>query len=181
MHACASQCSRHAQNPYQSAAGSAAKPHLAAMTAVDASPTQRLEAIAALPRERVAIVHDYLNQRGGAEKVVLSMAKMWPDAPIYTSLYRPSSTFAEFAGRDIHTTPLQRLPVDEHFRALLPLYPAAFRSFGDIDTDLLLSSTSGWAHIARGAVNTAHVVYCHSPARWLYGEQYMESVAGHML
>jgi glycosyltransferase involved in cell wall biosynthesis len=103
---------------------------------------------------------------------------MWPGAAIYTSLYRPGSTFAQFAGRDIRTTPLDRLPVDEHFRALLPLYPAAFRSFGEIDADLLISSTSGWAHIARGAPRAAHVVYCHSPARWLYGEQYMNSAAG---
>ena len=49
---------------------------------------------------RVAIVHDYLNQRGGAEKVVLEMAKLWPAAPIYTSLYRPDSTFEEFRTLD---------------------------------------------------------------------------------
>jgi glycosyltransferase involved in cell wall biosynthesis len=147
------------------------------MNAVGVSTTQPVHAVAGLQGERVAIVHDYLNQRGGAEQVVLAMATMWPGAPIYTSLYRPASTFAQFAGSDVRTTPLDRLPVDEHFRALLPLYPAAFRSLGKIDADLLISSTSGWAHIARGQTHAAHAVYCHSPARWLYGEQYMKLAA----
>jgi hypothetical protein len=44
----------------------------------------------------VAIVHDYLNQRGGAERVVLEMSHMWPSAPIYTSLYRPGSTVSRW-------------------------------------------------------------------------------------
>ena len=61
---------------------------------------------------RVAIVHDYLNQRGGAEKVVLELSNIWPQAPIYTSLYRPNSTFEEFRGRDIRTSFLDRIPVD---------------------------------------------------------------------
>src|SRR3954463_12912793 len=88
----------------------------------------------------VAIVHDYLNQRGGAERVVLELASMWPDAPIYTSLYRPDSTFPEFGALDVRTTFLDRLPVDRGFRALFPLYPAAFRSLGTIDADLVISS-----------------------------------------
>ena len=81
---------------------------------------------------RVTIVHDYLNQRGGAEKVVLEMSNIWPGAPIYTSLYRPDSTFDEFRGRDIRTSFLDRLPVDRGFRNLFPIYPAAFRSLGEL-------------------------------------------------
>jgi glycosyltransferase involved in cell wall biosynthesis len=122
---------------------------------------------------RVAIVHDYLNQRGGAEKVVLEMASLWPAAPIYTSLYRPRSTFAEFAGRDIRTTPLQRLPVDRGFRNLFPLYPAAFRSFGEIPGDVVIASSSGWAHFARAVPDALHAVYCHTPARWVYRSDHL--------
>jgi glycosyltransferase involved in cell wall biosynthesis len=118
--------------------------------------------------ESVAIVHDYLNQPGGAERVVLEMASMWPDAPLYTSLYRPESTFPEFQGYDVRTSFLDRLPVDGGFRALLPLYPAAFTSFGMLDEELVISSSSGWAHGVRTSPESVHVVYCYAPARWLY-------------
>ena len=123
----------------------------------------------------VAIVHDYLNQHGGAERVVLALAEMWPAAPIYTSLYRPASTFPEFGGRDVRTSPLQRLPVDRSFRNLFALYPAAFRSFGTLTEDVVISSSSGWAHGVRTAPSSLHAVYCHAPARWLYGGEYLRA------
>jgi len=123
----------------------------------------------------VAIVHDYLNQRGGAERVVVELGSMWPDAPIYTSLYRPESTFPQCRELDVRTTFLNRLPVDRHFRMLFPLYPAAFRSLGTIDADLVLSSSSGWAHSVRTSGRAFHAVYCYTPARWLYGGEYMNA------
>jgi len=116
----------------------------------------------------VAIVHDYLNQPGGAERCVLEMARIWPEAPVYTSLYRPDSTFPEFKQVDVRTSPLNRLPVDKRFRVLLPLYPAAFRAFGRLDQALVVSSSSGWAHGVRTHPETLHVVYCYAPARWLW-------------
>ena len=122
----------------------------------------------------VAIVHDYLNQRGGAERVVLELSDMWPDAPIFTSLYRPNSTLPGFEGRDVRASWLDRLPVDRGFRNLFPLYPGAFRSLGEIDADVVLASSSGWAHIARSSPRALHVVYCYTPARWLYGETYLD-------
>jgi len=137
--------------------------------------TVRIAAPASPSLGRVAIVHDYLNQRGGAEKVVLAMSDMWPQAPIYTSLYRADSTFEEFQGRDIRTSFLDRIPVDRGFRNLFPLYPAAFWSFGEIDADVVISSSSGWAHMVRTAESGAHVVYCYTPARWLYRDDYMNS------
>jgi glycosyltransferase involved in cell wall biosynthesis len=127
---------------------------------------------------RVAIVHDYLNQRGGAEKVVLELSNMWPEAPIYTSLYRPDSTFEEFRGRDIRTSFLDRIPADRGFRNLFPLYPAAFWSFGKIDADVVVASSSGWAHMARAGEGAVHVVYCYTPARWLYRAEHL-SADGH--
>lgn len=129
----------------------------------------------------VAIVHDYLNQRGGAERVVLELASMWPEAPIYTSLYRPESTFPEFGALDVRTSFLDRLPVDRRFRTLFPLYPAAFRSLGRIDADVVISSSSGWAHSVRTSDRAFHAVYCHTPARWLYGGEYMNAQAAQRL
>jgi glycosyltransferase involved in cell wall biosynthesis len=121
----------------------------------------------------VAIVHDYLNQPGGAERVVLAMAGIWPDAPIYTSLYRVDSTFPGFGATDIHTSPLDLIPVDRAFRNLFPLYPVAFRSFGRLDQDVVISSSSGWAHSVHTGPRTFHAVYCHAPARWLYGGEHL--------
>ena len=71
----------------------------------------------------VAIVHDYLNQRGGAERVVLEMAAMWPEAPIYTSLYRPDSTFPEFRDHDVRTSPLDRAARRRRLPQPLPAVP----------------------------------------------------------
>lgn len=124
----------------------------------------------------IALVHDYLNQRGGAERVVLTMADIWPDAPIYTSLYRPDSTFDEFQDRDVRTSWMQGLPVDRGFRGLLPLYPTAFSSLGPLTEDVIISSSSGFAHGVRTSPDSTHIVYCHSPARWLYsgGEYFFE-------
>jgi glycosyltransferase involved in cell wall biosynthesis len=116
----------------------------------------------------VAIVHDFLNQRGGAERVVLDMARLFPTAPIYTLLYRPDSTYPEFEEFDVRTPLIDRLPVDKRFRALLPLYPAAVRSLGVIDEATVISSSSGWAHAVRTRPTSTHVVYCYTPARWLY-------------
>ncbi len=116
----------------------------------------------------VAIVHDYLNQRGGAERVVLELAAQWPQAPIHTTLYRPESTFAEFGERRIETSWVDRLPVDRRFRSLLALYPSAIRSLGVLDADLVVSSSSGWAHAVRTRPGALHVCYCHTPARWLW-------------
>jgi glycosyltransferase involved in cell wall biosynthesis len=127
----------------------------------------------------VAIVHDYLSQRGGAERCVLEMASMWPRASIYTSLFRPHSTFPEFSGRDVRTSPLNRLPVDRGFRNLFPLYPAAFQSFGRLPHDVVISSSSGWAHGVRTSPQSLHAVYCYTPARWLYGSEHLGSSRHH--
>lgn len=115
----------------------------------------------------VAIVHDYLNQFGGAERVVLALHRMWPQARVYTSLYRPDSTFPEFRGVEVRSSPLDRLPVNRRFRWLLPLYPAAFRALS-VQEPLVIVSSSGWAHRVRTPSSSRVVVYCHTPARWLY-------------
>lgn len=122
---------------------------------------------------RAAIVHDYLTQRGGAERVVLSLARAFPGAPIYTSLYDPGGTFPEFDGADVRTLPLDRIPgLRGHHRAALPLLAAAFARLR-VEAEIVVCSSSGWAH---GVAADRKVVYCHTPARWLYQtERYLGS------
>lgn len=115
---------------------------------------------------RVAIAHDYLTQRGGAEKVVLSMSAAFPEAPIYTTLYDPQNTYPDFADRDVRVSRLNDYSIfRKHHRAALPLLPTTASSIY-VDADVLIASTSGWAHGFR--TNGRKVAFCHSPARWLY-------------
>jgi glycosyltransferase involved in cell wall biosynthesis len=118
--------------------------------------------------QSVALVHDYLNQYGGAERVVADMLRIWPQAPLYTTLYRPESTWPEFRDADVRTTFLDRAPLDQRFKLLAPLIPAALRSMPVLEQDLVISSSSGWAHGVRTAEHSLHVVYCYAPARWIY-------------
>jgi glycosyltransferase involved in cell wall biosynthesis len=114
----------------------------------------------------VAIVHDYLTQRGGAERVVLTMLEAFPGAPVYTALYNPERTFPEFAGADIRTSDLNHVALfrAQHRLALPFLAPAFSRMH--VAAKVVVCSTSGWSHGAR--VSGRRVLYCHSPARWLH-------------
>jgi glycosyltransferase involved in cell wall biosynthesis len=114
----------------------------------------------------VALVHDYLTQRGGAERVVLSLTRAFPGAPLYTSLYAEDETFPAFAHLDVRTLPLNRVaPLRRHHRAALPLLAPAFSAL-HVAADVVVCSSSGWGHGARAGGRK--VVYCHTPARWLY-------------
>jgi glycosyltransferase involved in cell wall biosynthesis len=115
---------------------------------------------------RVAIAHDYLTQRGGAERVVLAILRAFPDATIHTTLYDPDGTFPEFRTARIVTSPLNRVGfLRRHHRAALPLLPYAVSRLR-VDADVLVASSSGWAHGIR--TTGRKLVYCHAPARWLY-------------
>ncbi len=114
----------------------------------------------------VAIVHDYLTQRGGAERVVLGLHRAFPDAPIHTSLYEPAETFPEFAAATVETSPLDHVALlRRRHRLALPFLAPAF-SLTDVEADVVVCSSSGWAHGVR--TSGTKVVYCHAPARWLY-------------
>lgn len=119
-----------------------------------------------MSRPKVAIAHDYLTQRGGAERVVLSLAKAFPGAEIHTLLYDKESTYPEFSDLRIRTSGLNRIgPLRRDHRKALPLLrPASMRM--RIDADVTVVSSSGWAHAF--PVTGKKLVYCHSPARWLY-------------
>jgi glycosyltransferase involved in cell wall biosynthesis len=129
-----------------------------------ASPTtSQRQGKAAAP---VAIVHDYLTQRGGAERVVLSLAEAFPSAPIFTSLYEPDDTFPAFGDLDITTSPLNRIGLlRAHHRLAMPLLAPAMSRLS-VDADVAICSSSGWAHGV--PVTGRKIVYCHTPARWLY-------------
>jgi len=117
----------------------------------------------------IAIVHDYLVQYGGAERVVEALHELWPEAPVFTSLYEPRALPHSFAEMDVRTSPLQHMPgARRHFKLVLPLYPAAMRSLDLTGYDVVVSSSSGWAHGVRTDAGARHFVYCHTPARWLY-------------
>src|SRR3954453_12249735 len=96
---------------------------------------------------RVALVHDFLLDIRGAERVFLAMCDIWPDADLYTAVYDPVGTDGRFADRNVNTSFLQALrPKASNFRALLPLYPSAIESFDLSGYDVVVSSSSAWAH-----------------------------------
>lgn len=131
-------------------------------------PTDRPDILRGL---KVAIVHDYLNQPGGAETVVDMFADMFPGAPIFTSVYDRERMPDSWKGRDIHTSFMQRIsPSLKVAKALVPLYPTAFESFNLSEYDLVLSSTTSFAKGVITPPSTCHVCYCNTPTRfvWMY-------------
>ncbi|MCL1872387.1 MAG: glycosyltransferase [Promicromonosporaceae bacterium] len=122
----------------------------------------------------VVLAHDYATQRGGAERVALVLARTFPGSPMHTTLYDPAGTFPEFADVDLRPTSLDAVgPLRRHHRAALPFLARAVDG-ARVEGDVLVASSTGWAHGFRGAART--VVYCHAPARWLYQtERYLGS------
>lgn len=128
------------------------------------------------PLKGIAITHDYLNQFGGAERVVEVLHETFPQAPIYTSIYLPNKLPASFKKMDIRTSFMQRLPfLEEHFKKYLFLYPKAFESFDLSDYAIVLSSSSAFAKGISKGPDACHICYCYTPMRfvWRY-EDYIE-------
>ncbi len=133
----------------------------------------------------VALVHDWLNQRGGAENVLEELVTMFPGAPVYTSMYSAERMPARYRKWDIRTSFMQRLPgVAAHHQRYLPVYPAAFGGMDLSDYALVISNKSGFCHGVRtardaygghGETRARHVCYCLTPTRflWLF-DQYAE-------
>ena len=114
---------------------------------------------------KTAIVHDYLSQRGGAERLVLGLCALFPDAPLYTSIYAPERTYPEFKDIDVRTSALQdRVSPDQFRRSVLRL-PGAFSRLDLSQFDQVVISTSGFAHHVR---HERTAVYCHTPPHFLY-------------
>lgn len=124
---------------------------------------------------KVAIVHDYLNQWGGAERLLEAICELYPGAPIYTSICT-SEIGARFAGHPIHTSFMQKLPgVLTHHQPYLPFYPLAFENFDLSEYDLIISSSSAFAKGVITPADALHICYCHSPMRFVWqSKEYME-------
>ena len=124
------------------------------------------------PLRRIALVHDFLLDLRGAERVFLAMCELWPEADIFTAVYDEDGTEGRFAGRRVNTSFLQRIkPTARSFRTLLPLYPAAVESFDLSGYDLVVSSSSAWAHAVVCDEETVHVCYCHNPFRYAWNDR----------
>jgi glycosyltransferase involved in cell wall biosynthesis len=118
------------------------------------------------------LVHDYLLVMRGAERVFESIAELWPAAPIYTTLHSESGTLRRFSDRHVRTSYLQRLPVRQRgFRWLLPLYPRAVESLPVREHDLVVSSSSAFAHGVRPRPDAIHICACHTPFRYAWHER----------
>jgi glycosyltransferase involved in cell wall biosynthesis len=137
----------------------------------DPGPGTWIRPAPALPT-RIALAHDYLLVMRGAERTFAAIADCWREAPIYTLLHDPRALDGHFAGRAIHTSALQRLGVGQAgFRRLLPLYPLAARGLDMRAYDLVVSSTSAFAHGVRTRADAQHICYCYTPFRYAWHER----------
>ncbi len=118
---------------------------------------------------RVALVHDYLNQYGGAERVLEALHELFPTAPIYTSIFDPTAMPAVYQQWDIRTSFMQRLPAwRTQFRRYVALYPTAFERFDLSSYDLIISSSSAFAKGIIPRPGALHICYCHTPMRFAW-------------
>ncbi|NJP04289.1 MAG: glycosyltransferase family 4 protein [Chloroflexaceae bacterium] len=131
---------------------------------------------------RVALIHDYLNQYGGAERVLEALHALYPHAPVYTSFYDPEAMPAAYRSWDIRCSFMQHLPAwKKYFRQYFLLYPGAFESFDLSGYDLIISSSSAYAKGIIAPPQALHICYCHTPMRfaWRTGDYVeRESIRG---
>ncbi|HET7292095.1 MAG TPA: glycosyltransferase [Vicinamibacteria bacterium] len=118
---------------------------------------------------RVALVHDWLTGMRGGEKVLLSLLRLYPDAPIHTLLHVKGSVAPEIEARPIHTTFVQRLPgVARRYRHYLPLFPTAAESMDLAGYDLLISTSHCVVKGVRARPGARHLCYCFTPMRYVW-------------
>jgi glycosyltransferase involved in cell wall biosynthesis len=121
---------------------------------------------------RVALVHDFLLDLRGAERVFAAICEAWPEADVYTAVYDEAGTEGRFAARTPRTSFLQRVrPTARTFRPLLPFYPHAIESLDLSGYDTVISSSSAWAHGVLVDPGAVHVCYCHNPFRYAWLER----------
>lgn len=117
---------------------------------------------------KIALVHDWLNQHGGAERVLEAMVALYPHAPIYTSIYAPQQMPPAYRQWDIRTLWMDRLPaIHNHHQPYLPLYALAWQNLDLSDYEVVLSNKSGFCHGVR-AGEALHICYCLTPTRYVW-------------
>jgi glycosyltransferase involved in cell wall biosynthesis len=120
---------------------------------------------------KIALVHDYLTQRGGAERVFELFCNYFPNADVFTSLYEPKKTIS-LGNREVKTTILQQIPgAKKYFRLLAPFYYKAFSALDLQDYDLIISSTSSFAKAVKKRPGALHICFCHNVTRFLWNTQ----------
>lgn len=117
----------------------------------------------------VVLAHDYLTQRGGAERVTVELARALNPSCLITAIYSPEDVFPEMKRFSIRSTPLSKVKLfRKDSRLALPLLASAWSSIKPVRADVVVCSSSGWAHALPTVGTTRKIVYCHNPARWLY-------------
>ncbi len=122
---------------------------------------------------RIALVHDYLNQWGGGERVLDVLARMFPKAPIYTLLHDADAIGGRFAHHTLHTSFLDTPFIRKRHRWFIPLMPVASSLVKLRGYDLVISDSSGFAKGVRVAEGTPHISYIHSPLRYAWDKNYL--------
>lgn len=118
---------------------------------------------------KLALVHDWLNQIGGAEDVLSVLHEMYPESPIYTSIYAPEIMPAVYQDWDIRTLWLNKLPaIHSHHQPYLPLYPLGWGELDLSEYDVVLSNKSGFCHGFKYSTDTLHICYCLAPTRYVW-------------
>ena len=125
---------------------------------------------------KIAIVHDYFTQLGGAEKVAEELVRIFPGCTLHSTVALESCMPPGLAGMPVHTSWMQRLPfMRECYRLYFLLYPLAVNSLDLSDQDLVISSSSGFVKGVRTRQDAMHVCYCHTPMRWVWNfDSYVE-------
>lgn len=130
---------------------------------------------------RIALVHDYLTQYGGAEKVLEVLHEIWPEAPVYTLFYDKKKMGQHFKDWDIKVSPIQNLPLGvKKYRWYLPLMPSAVERFNLGQYDLVISNCSAYVKGVLTPLGSLHISYIHTPTRYLWSDtyQYIDTLKG---
>jgi glycosyltransferase involved in cell wall biosynthesis len=127
-------------------------------------------------RPRVALTHDWLNSFGGAERVLAELLRLYPGAPVYTTVHAPERLPEEARGWDVRPSFLQRVPFARHrHRPFLPLMPLAFESFDVSAYDVVLATASAFAKGIIAPPDTRTICYCHTPPRYLWDQYHAQT------
>ena len=120
---------------------------------------------------KIALVHDYLVQCGGAERVLECFSELFPYAPIYTLVYDKEAMHGLFEGKDIRTSFLQKIPfASKQHRLFPPLMPSAIEQFDFSKYDIVLSDSASFAKGIITGPETLHICYMHTPMRYAWDD-----------
>lgn len=120
-------------------------------------------------QKRIAIVHDALVVAAGSERVALNLSNIFPNAPIYTSVYLPENTFPEFKDKEIHTLPLAgAIKNERQFKGLFPWWYLGFSRLDLSRYDIIISSANYLAKYINPPATSTHICYLHNPTRFLW-------------